>query len=373
MRRFGARAAQTALAMSVLLGWAARVHAGDTVTTTITGFGTVGGTFTSDSNYAYRHDVSEFNGAANQFDVGLESRIGVQAVFDFGSNVSVTAQEVARHRGNNDFALGAEWLYAQYAPAPDWKLRVGRVELATFLISDSREVGYAATWFRAPNEIYGSEPFNYVDGGQMLWRHNVGQAAVGLQASYGNTAQKFDVQGKSVDIQSKYVVNASATFEYGNLLLRVAHTTLNTPFTVPLSATRSVTYNVKDKYLSVGIQYDDGRAIVLGEWAKRSENVGPGLPLPLTASTQGYAAAGWHVGKLTPMLIYGLNKPARSLLTPAGDYGTWSAVLRYDMARNIALKMEVSRPSAHAGYFVTPNYTSTAHVNVYSVGADFVF
>lgn len=373
MRRFSAPAAQAALSVIFMLGLATRAHAGDDVTTTITGYGTVGGTFTSDGNYAYRHDVSEFGGATNQFDVGLESRLGVQAVFDFGSSFSVTAQEVARRRGSEDFALGTEWLYVQYSPSSDWKLRVGRVELATFLISDSREVGYAATWFRAPNEIYGSEPFDYLDGGQVLWRHSLGQAAFGLQASYGNTTQEFEVSGAAVSIHAKYVFNASATFEYGNLLLRVAQTNISTPFTIPLSATYSVTYNVDDRYTSVGIQYDDGKAIVLGEWAKRSENTGPGLPLPLTASTQGYAAGGWHFGKLTPMLMYGVDRPVLSLLTPAGDYGTWSAILRYDIAHNIALKAEISRPKADAGYWVTPNYTSTERVNVYSFGADFVF
>ena len=67
---------------------------------------------TSDGNYAYRHDVTEFVGATNTFDVGLESRLGVQAIVDFGSGFSVTAQEVARRRESTNFNLDTAWLYA---------------------------------------------------------------------------------------------------------------------------------------------------------------------------------------------------------------------------------------------------------------------
>ena len=85
----------SALCAAISLAAATSASA-DGVTTTLSGYGTVGGSFTSDSNYAYRHDSSEFKGASNDLDLGLESRIGVQAVFDFGAEFSVTVQEVAR-------------------------------------------------------------------------------------------------------------------------------------------------------------------------------------------------------------------------------------------------------------------------------------
>ena len=373
MREPFAAAGHAAFAL-ILMGLATITRAGDGISTTISGYGTVGGTYTSDGAYAYHHDVTEFTGAANRFEVGLESRLGVQAVFDFGSGFSVTAQEVARRRGSEDFELGTEWLYLQYSPTPDWQFRVGRVVLATFLLSDSREVGYAATWFRAPNEIYGSDPFNSLDGGQVLWRHNLGPAVLKLQSSYGNTKASIQFNGQTFSGETNYVFNASASIEYENILLRVAQTKINSPITLPLSATYSVSFNVQDKYNTVGLQYDDGKAIVIGEWAKRSEPAGPGLPLPLAGSSQWYLAGGWRFGKLTPMLIYAVEKSDEALVNPAGNFRTWSANLRYDVIRNVALKAEVSRPqAANAVYWVTPNYASSERVNVYSFGADFVF
>jgi len=38
----------------------------DGVITTLSGYGTVGGSFTSDSNYAYHHDTTEYAGASNR-------------------------------------------------------------------------------------------------------------------------------------------------------------------------------------------------------------------------------------------------------------------------------------------------------------------
>jgi len=121
-------------------------------------------------------------------------------------------------------------------------------------------------------------------------------------------------------------------------------------------------------------QSDDGRAIVLAEWAKRSDTDVPFLGLPVSASNQWYAAGGWRFGKLTPLLIYGKFDPKNSLVATAASYGTWSASLRYDVVRNIALKAQISRPQAgNSTYWVTPDPTSSTRVNVFSLGADFVF
>src|SRR5581483_9600703 len=161
------------IAIGVALALAATSARAD-ITTTISGFGTVGGSFTSNENYAYRHDASEFSGASNHFDVGLESRFGLQVKFDFGSGLSVTAQEVLRRRGDTDFDPGTEWAYLQYSPTSDWQVRLGRVVLPTFMYSDSRQVGFAQPWFRSPVEVYSQLPFDYLDGGQASWQKSLG-------------------------------------------------------------------------------------------------------------------------------------------------------------------------------------------------------
>jgi hypothetical protein len=380
MREIKRRNLGGAACVALLIGGVGGVRADDGfdgITTSFSGYGTLGGTFTTgDSRVAYRHDGSEFEGASGQFDLGLESRLGLQAVVDFGSGFSVTAQELFRERGDERFSPGTEWLYLQYTPDSDWKFRVGRVALGTFLLSDSRNVGYAAPWFRAPNELYGAEPYQNLDGAQVYWSHSIGPAVLGLQGSFGNTYENSEFDGYTLRTTVKNAYNLSASLQYQSLLVRVAQTTLNEPIVLPITIPGfNPNFELKDKFLSVGTQYDNGTAIVLAEWARRSENLVPMFNEQLTASVQWYVAGGWRFGKLTPLVTYGAVNAQTSLAQPVEQtFGTWSASLRYDVVRDIALKAEWSRPQASNGtYWVNPDPTSSVRVNVFSLGADFVF
>jgi hypothetical protein len=143
---------------------------------------------------------------------------------------------------------------------------------------------------------------------------------------------------------------------------------------IPLSPTFVINYVLRDVFTSVGLQYDNGKALVMSEWAKREENNIPFINLPVSASREWYVAGGWRFGKLTPLLSYGTFDPSKSVSGPPAEYGTWSGSLRYDIVRNVALKAQISRPqAANPTYWVLFNTASTERVNVYSVGADFVF
>ena len=360
---------------ATLLLAAAGAARADGITTSFSGYGTVGAAFTSDDNYQFYHDSTEYSGAGHDIDVGLETKLGLQAIVNFGSGFSVTAQEVARERGDQAFDLGTEWLYAQYSPDPDWKFRLGRVVLAAFLYSESRNVGYAAPWFNAPNEIYGAEPAQNLDGGQVVWHHNVGQFGLGLEAAYGSSTSTTLSAGTAYTTKIKSVNNYAATLDYGSFLFRVSQTTLHIPDSLPLGPSFVDHFTLNDKFTSAGVQYDDGKAIFLSEYAKRTENNFGPLPIAASESTEWYVAGGYRVGKWTPFVRYGVFKPDAGLIyTTAGSYGTPTVTLRYDLVTNVALKAEVSRAQAANGeYFATYNQSVNERVTVVSFGADFVF
>lgn len=353
----------------------ASAWADDSVSVAVSGFGTAGAAMTSNANYAYYHDSTEYTGASNKIDVGLESKLGLQAVVTFGSSgFSATAQEVVRERGNDLFSPGTEWLYAQYDVNHDLTFRLGRVALATFLLSDSRNVGYASNWMNAPNEVYGDEPFQYLDGGQARWKISAGPVNIKLTGAFGSTSQGISINGVQLNVQAKTAFNVAAAIDYGNMLLRVSETGGDSPFSLALSPALTVATTTKDRFSAVGFQYDDGKALVLSEWAKRTQNNIPLINIPLAASTQWYVAGGWRVGSWTPMATYGVAKGEHSLSDPQGSFGTWSVMTRYDVARNIDLKVQISRPQdSNSRYFLAPSPTTTQRVNVLSFGVDFVF
>jgi hypothetical protein len=355
------------------LALAASASAEDAITTTVSGFGTVAGTLTDNGSLEYRHDSTEFNGASNAFDIGTESRLGVQVVVDFGHGLSFTGQEVVKKRESDSFSPGTEWLFLQYSPTPGLLLHLGRVAIDTFLMSDSINVGYAAVWLRAPNEVYASEPFKYIDGVQAVWRKSLGPVNFKFEGESGTSAANLQIGGVSITQSAKSAYNTSFTVEYQSFLLNFAKTNVDAPLTLPIGP-HGLTYETRDNFIAVGAQYDDGRAIALTEWTKRTQNDIPVVDIPLAASSQWYVAGGWHFGSLTPMLTYGEYLPKIQLISPPGSYHTWSGALRYDVMRNVALKAEVSRVQAgNARYWVTPIADSDRCATVTSLGADFVF
>jgi len=372
MRCADATVARTTLA--VMLSMAASMSLADGISTSVSGYGTVGGTFTNDGDFAYFHNETEFTGAANSFDVGLDSRIGVQAVVSFDSQWSVTAQELAKLRGSSNFDPNTEWLFAQYQPSSDLKFRLGRVVLPVFLLSDTINVGYAAPWFNAPNDVYYAIPYEYLDGGQLLWQHSLGPFQLGLEGTYGETDATLGLAGTEVIAKSKNTFNVAVLFSWRDLLVRYAETRLNSATTVLESATDTLSLTVHDRFHCAGLQYDDGKALLMSEWIKRSEDKLIGFNKPFAEDTSWYVAAGWHLGKFMPLASYSVLNITSSVLQNAARYGSWGASLRYDVVRNIDLKLQVNRAQAgDSAYWVVANPSSNERVNVYSIGADFVF
>jgi len=95
---------------------------------------------------------------------------------------------------------------------------------------------------------------------------------------------------------------------------------------------------------------------------------------PSKQTPPGTPRGGWRFGKFTPLAMYSAyNVGASELPTARSRYGTWSGSLRYDVVRNLDLKLQVTRPQASNGfYWVAPTAADT-RINVYSLGADFVF
>lgn len=271
---------QIAIGSALALGSAAAVAADNGITTTISGYGTVAGTLTDDADGGYVTSVQQHVGATNRLDIGLQSRLGLQGVVKFDPEFSFTAQALATRRAEKDYDIGMDWLYGQYTPVSGLDLRLGRMAMPTFLYSDTRNVGYAATWLAAPPEVYAPMPFSTLDGLQGLWRLNVGPATVSTQLSFGNTSSLAWTAIGVLDVKGKDLVSLSVTTEVGDWTVRAAMSQFNTPLSIPVAPGVAIDHNVTDKFMTVGGQYDNGTAIVMTEWARRRQNDVAGIGLP---------------------------------------------------------------------------------------------
>ena len=372
----------------------------------VSGYGTLAGTVTDDSDYEFRSSMNQSKGARKGFDFLTDSKLGVQAVANFNNGFSVTGQLLGQRRrvdrtgdSNSDVEVGFEWLYAQYSPTTNLDLRAGRVVLPAFMISDSRNVGYSQPWLRAPMSVYAGMPMTNLDGAQINWRIPAGSAIISVQPTYGQSS--FNVSSGTpagplvIKDRSKWTAGLNVALEYGDWMVKAGQVRSHTPG-VDLrlfgASLPGVTYDLKDNFTSAGIQFDNGTAVVMAEWARRKMgemplNANLGVPWdsiylgtgyagkPLAKSQAFYVAGGWRFGQVLPMLAYGQT---RNMFTGEKNREV-SGSVRWDFMNNVALKAQLSRYQARdTQAFVspaaagTPDY-SNKKVNVFSVGLDFVF
>lgn len=390
------------------LATSATAWAADGISYKFSGFGTLAGTVTDTSDLQFHSSLNQATGASSTLDLGTDSRLGLQGVVDFTQGLTVTGQLLMQRRrvddsltSNRDFDVGIEWLMAQYAVTPHLDLRLGRVVLPAFMISDSRNVGYSQPWLRAPLDVYAQMPLSTLDGIQAAWRLPVGAGILTLQPSFGKCSYNISTSGLVIKSNNDRVYGLNATFEYGDWLGRVGQvrgTTKDLGLDL-LGIGVPIVYDMKDKFTSFGLQYDNGTAVVMAELATRRMNNLPAAPpasysgidlgggftadlayllsgvggRPLARSQNWYIAGGWRFGKFLPMLAIG--KTTNQNVTPHTSTRSLGLSLRYDLMSNVALKAQWNRYEAKDGSAFVDSAPSTddRKVNVFAVGLDFVF
>jgi hypothetical protein len=338
-------------AMALALTGAA--HA-DGITHKISGYGTVAGTFTDTNDAEYVGSLGKFKGANKQIDTGVDSRLGLQGVVNFDSQFSMTAQALMQRREDKDFDVGLEWFYGQYSPLPGLDFRLGRVMIPAFLLSDSINVGYAQPWMRAPGEVYAQMLTNTLDGVQVGGRYAFGSLIMSGQLAAGKSSFAIVVPGLGpITVNSDHVTSFNVTAEY-------------TDWTGRLGQTKMHNSGSQDEFSTIGLQYDNGVAVVMAEAAKRRNDTA------LYNNKSWYVGAGWRFGKLLPMATYGELDPETDnpVVKPNESYGV---SLRYDVANNVAAKLQVNRMDTASATFINKSAATPDKATVVAFGLDFVF
>ena len=354
----------------VALAWAAGVHGeqpDEGIGWRFSGFGTAGAVVTDTDEIRFHSSTRQSHGAGTSPSLGVDSRLGLQANATFNETFSAVGQVLAS-RLDGGATAQAEWLYGQANVAPWLKLRVGRMVLPVFLVSDSRNVGYAAHWVRAPSEVYGLYPASAFDGGQAEIRTGWRDTHVTLQASAGTS--KVDVHAfgfsSTEDLNNLYSLNLLV--EHGDWTFRLGDTEgRNTEFTGNGFSLPAFT----DSFRGAGIAYDNGRILAQAEYVIRRTSNDGGLDMDGY-----YVTAGFRHGAWTPYATYSHYDPKGGLLFGQSSTRTFAAGLRWDAGRNVAVKAQVESTQNNGLNFVNPSPESVPgaqKVNMFTLLVDFVF
>lgn len=344
---------------------------------TFSGFGTFGGVVTNEDEVDFRRDQQP-DGANKTIDTGVDTDLGVQLTFQANSWLSATVQGLAMKRLDHDKNMEIEWAFVKATPLPGLTVRAGRMAMPTFLVSDSRNVGYANTWLRAPTEVYGLALVPRLEGGDVTYSREVGSVRVtgtvlaghAVANAVGQQFPMHDVLGGNLQLQK------------GAFTIRAGHVAGDTQIS-PVEL---------DKYTfnGIGVSYDKGNVLAQGEYVqRRSEHYYN------TASADGwYAMGGYRFGAFTPYATLASTKPHLSDSEPPSAFGmisgkqqSFAAGVRWDATSFAALKFQVEHVDADGTNGISfnkpgpeivptlPNsmFISVDSVNVISATVDFVF
>jgi hypothetical protein len=334
---------------------------------TFSAFGTFGAVVTDNDEVRFHSSTRQARGAGTSPSLGVDSRLGLQANATLNSTFSAVGQLLVSRR-DDGLKAQAEWLYGQAEVAPWLKLRVGRMVLPVFLVSDSRNVGYATHWVRAPSEVYGLYPASAFDGGQAQFQSDWGNTHITLQASVGTS--KVDVYAfgsrSSEDLKNLYSLNL--VVERGNWTFRLGDTEgRNTEISGPSVSLPAYT----DSFRGAGIAYDDGKTLVQAEYVIRRTSNDSALDMDGY-----YVTAGYRLGAWTPYVTYSHYEPKGTLLTGLPSTRTMAAGLRWDAMRNVAVKTQIESTQNNGLNFINPGPESVPlarKVNMFTLLVDFVF
>ncbi len=314
----------------------------------LSGFGTVAVSVDDKDEMAFFRDISQdsFEGdreSKNETDFywKLDSRIGLQGAYRFSDTMEMVVQGVLRHQVDLDFESIIETGFIGFHPTPTLDIRVGRIGYDAFLMSDTRNIGYAYLWARPPVEFYGWIPIFSVDGIDAAWHIHQNHVQWCLKAQGGAT--RFDVGETGYELKTSNLWSLTLTRIAGPLQLKIgySHATLDneidsySPLLAGLDTIAAGTSHlfpeisreavdlrselsfegVSLSYITLGMMYDSTKWVVQAELARAGGSI-ESIP----KSDIGYVGIGRRMGDVTPYALFGLARAVNDVRHPQNDW-----------------------------------------------------
>jgi predicted porin len=292
-------------------------------------------------------------------------------------------QVLVEQEASGSFAPHVEWANVKYQLSPDASLRLGRIVLPSFMVSDYRTVGFANTWVRPPVELYGLIPITASDGIDATYQLTWGAVTERFQVSFGGTDVKLP-NGGIAKVRSHWGV--VATTERGAASFRIAYQqadltidTFNSLFDAlrqfgPAGEAIAERWDADeslDQFGTLGFLYDPGEWFAVAEWGTTNTHSAVG------DRTAWYVSGGYRYREVTPYVLYstvradapiadpgldatfyppelatlvaGLNDGLNDILASNPIQSTVSLGMRWDFHENLDFKLQLDHTNLGAG------------------------
>lgn len=362
--------------LSVSLGAAAQEDGAGSAGWSLRGFGTVAAARSTDGRAEVARDRLQPRGVSDRWSGRTDSDFGLQANYLASDTFEAVVQAVSRYNDRGNFAPELSEALLKYDPNPYVSVRGGRVGTDFFMHGDSRLIGYSQLTVRPNIDYFSSLAVAYLDGADVQATVPLGEALLRAKGYYGRLAEKLPFAGGSLNLRGSRALGAYLDYQEGAWQWRggMAKINFRHPLPEPVAdlqaslrgtavasaqqAADALELQGSDaRYYSLGMTYDRGPLLVqamLGRLRYESKAI------------QGQDAAlflaGYRVGEVKPYVGYSrvrshatglssglpdtgagaeINASLASLLAAShADQHTYSAGLRWDFRRDMALKVQ---------------------------------
>jgi len=411
----------TLLALPLAVNLAHAQESGEGPSIKVSGFGT-GALTISNTDDAEFGRANQARGVRKDARTGVDSNLGLQADVAINNWLSLTGQGLVRKDAEDDYGAEATLAFAKAKVNDALSIRVGRMGVPVFMISEYRNVGYANNFVRPPQEMYSQVPFNNIDGIDAVWQHAFGDTSFTAQLAAGRSKAPVAV---NLNVEMKSLVALNLVAEHGPFTVRFGRAdgkltvtgsasldgllgslrSAGAGYRLPALNTLAgdlVADSKKASFTSVGLGLDWHNFIGQSEYAKRKTDS------YINSTTSWYVMGGYRIGKFLPYYTHGqlavdsvvantvpaacpAGYPAactptlralsagvatlRSSGLGQGEQSTDSIGVRWDLYSSAALKFQVDRitPKNGKGLFLNANPGFSHAVTVGTVAVDFVF
>lgn len=345
----------------------------------INGFGTFSySRSTSDKFY------SAFAGRVrdkNNFTSG--SRAGITLNKSFDDHWDFTLQLLAKPDADNELSPQVDIFQMSWRPTSAFSIRVGRIRMPLWMISEYYEVGALIPWIRPPDEVYASLPIEELNGLSLSYR--LENAGLTTEFDLYGGAGNMNTEGaSSIRGELNNAIGSSLSFTYDFLSFRAAYlqgsfaanilkdvlSSSGTPGTSVVTNTRTAFNIGRTHFISLGVKSEFENTLVMSEFANWETSADS------FKENQAYYILGGYYFMDKKLLVNftfaQLTKVDSQIQFYSGRQKSKTIGINYQVSSNLVLKVQDKIVSPDGITFFSSD-PGAKDVSIYEIAADFVF
>ena len=385
--------------------------AGDWDFLSVNGYGSLGVAYQDNKDVLYRSSFHANKGSRGDVSLANYSNLGLQLDAHPTNDLTFTIQGIMSESNSEGNLLELGWANMKYQVNDDFDIKVGRMQLPTFMDTDISTVGYTYDMIKLPT-MYKLVPFSSYSGIELSHKFDFDELSILSRLIYGQAKSKtYNNYLKEAHLELKEMKGLMIKLMYQGLTLRFAYNKndLNIKnadtdnkiaqlysLGIPEINEAIARYSIKEAtYLALGAMYDFENAYIKGEYIELKTDSF------ISDNKSWYINMGYNFENWSPYILYSQIKSQtafREIKTnpnmSAFEMGTIAAAnqgfsnvslasnvnsevssigVRYNLTENSVLKFQYEYLKEHDLINYNTNEVMDVNIHIFSSAISFVF